>query len=170
MATDDSLTRSRPLSPSEIIRGLREIPTGRTTMPEPDAAPESATTADVGDFDSLDALPKASDEYAAFGRAGNKPLTTLYFMLKDGSWDGFAYANLERIRLTPASEAGGGNELVLRFAGSSATEVRLKGRNLAKLYNYLGQHRTPWVRELPSERDFQATSAAVVTAVAIEDV
>ena len=167
MATDDSLTRTAPPSPSEVIRGLRENPTGlpRRTEPRPDAA----ATAAGEDAHEFEPLPKSSDDYVAFGRPGNKPLVSLILMLKNGSFEGFAYAGLERVGLTPAEEIGGGNELVLRFAGSTVTEVRIKGRNLVKLYAYLGQHRTPWLRELPSGRDFEPTGTAVITSIEVVD-
>jgi hypothetical protein len=157
----DGLTRTRPKTPSEILSRLRDNPPGQDALQEP--------ASDPGDTALLDPLPKASDAYLAHARASNKPQLSLFVMLKDGSFDGFSYANLERIRLQPAADAGGGNELVLRFNGSTVTEVRLAGRNLGLLHAYLGQHRTAWVRVLPPERDFQEKGVAVITGIALKD-
>ena len=167
MASDDSLTRSAPSSPSEVIRSLRENPTGLPKRLE--ARSEASSPDDLAEIEVLDPLPRSADDYVACGRASNRTLVTLLIMLKDGSFDGFAYASLERVGLRPAAEIGEGNELTLRFSGSTVTEVRLKGRNLLRLFANIARHRTPWIRELPVERDFQPAGEAVVTSISVSD-
>jgi hypothetical protein len=136
----------------------------------PPAMPAGASEPpEAADFDRADPLPRADDPYRAYGRAGNKPLTTLFLLPKGQLPDGFAYANLERVTMRAADSPGGSPLLVLRFAGSVVSEVRIAGRQLANLCNLIGQHRVPWVRQLPNGRDFSDDAETVITAITITE-
>lgn len=58
----------------------------------------------------------------------------------------------------------------LRFCGSRTTAVTILGRNLGRLYDYLHQHRMPWIARIDSGRDFAADGEPVVTAIEIAEV
>lgn len=98
-----------------------------------------------------DPLPQPGDEYRAIGRNGNKPEPMLCFILQDQSLEIFSYASLTRVR---QHHADGKQRLVLRFVETTVTEVHLDTRGAHDLAPSLRQHRVPWIRELPSGRDF----------------
>ncbi len=56
----------------------------------------------------------------------------------------------------------------MRFAGITPTEVMISGRIIDRLYDYIGQHRVPWVRELPPKRDFREAGETVITGISIK--
>src|SRR5438046_978011 len=66
--------------------------------PEPSAAPPEQD----------DSLPWPQEAYKAHGRAANKPQATLFFVTRGHVFEGFSYACLERIRLLPPENPGGG--------------------------------------------------------------
>ena len=114
----------------------------------------------------LDPLPLASDAYKASSRAANKPLLTVYFVLKDSSVRGFSYETFDSIDRLPSATPGGGPAVVVRFAGLTPSEVRLEGRDLGTLFDQIGQHRILWIRER-GQRDFREESGTVVTGITI---
>src|SRR5262245_7055978 len=91
---DDSLTRSRPKSPDEIIRSL-QARTG--AMERPIELPAAAPAATPAPQDEPQAFDPDATEYQAFGRAGNQRVPSLRFILKDRSERGFAYAHLDSL-------------------------------------------------------------------------
>lgn len=121
-----------------------------------------------GRAEEFELLPKAGDDYKAHSRPSNKPGTTLHIMLKDGTYDGFPWAGLDRIRLMRSEKTGGGMALVLTFAGARVLDVTISGRNLGYLHALLGQHRLAWIRELPSGIDFQDDAVIVITRIEIQ--
>jgi hypothetical protein len=165
---DDSLTRSR-FSPSGIRAQLkkdfepaRAEPTPKDEQPEADAG--AATP------DKVDPLPRPGDAYRGHGRHGNKPELTLHFVMKDYAYEGFSYADCERVRLVRSEKPGGGPVLIVRFNCSVITEVRIEGRHLHGLYNWIGLHRVPWVWEHPSPAEFADEKAMLISRITISHV
>ncbi len=58
----------------------------------------------------------------------------------------------------------------LQFLGFRPVAVAIKGRNLRKLYDYIHQHRIPWIMEVVRERDFVPDGQAVVTSVTFSSI
>lgn len=112
-------------------------------------------------------LPSPRDAYLAHSRPANKPIASIHFIMADNSSRGFSYSNLDTIDLLPSRDAGKGPALVLRFAGVIPQEVRLSGRNLHAIRDYLGYHRLAWIRQISKERDFLGDGEEVVTNVEI---
>ena len=100
----------------------------------------------------------------------NKPLPTLVLLLADASAKGFSYANLDTVDLLPSSDPGQGPVIVLTFAGITATEILLSGRNLDGLYLPLCFHRVAWIRERSPSRDFIPAAETVITGITITEV
>ena len=94
----------------------------------------------------------------------------LHFVLKDYSYEGFAYADCERVRFAPADKPGGGDVLTIRFNGSVVTEAVIEGRHLHSLYHWIGLHRLPWVWEHPSPARFTDANAAVISRITLVEV
>jgi hypothetical protein len=164
MAVDDSLfrprppIRPRPLSPSEIAARGRQgyaaddegsLDTLTEVRPEPATAPAGQAMPERSD-----PLPRAGDAYKASARSATRPQLTLFLVGKDYLPDGFAYANLERVRLIASEDPISGPNVVLRFTGSVVTEVVIEGRHLSSLANNLGLHVLPWLWQHPNPSDF----------------
>jgi hypothetical protein len=122
---------------------------------KPDAAPDRE-------------LPDAAAPYQAHGRAVNKPVYTLHCCLGKDGYRSFQYMHLD------SDSAFGieftGHVISLRFAGVKIMQVTIRGRNLWQLYDYLHQHRIPWVMRV--DRDFAdgTDKQVVITAIEIEEV
>jgi hypothetical protein len=158
----DSLASSR-YSPSSIRTRIQEAV-------EPAQKPETPAAGLDGALDKVDPLPRPGDPYKVAGRHGNKPDLTIHFVLKDYSYEGFSYADFERVRLLPSKKPGSGPVLIVRFSGSVVTEVTIEGRHLHSLYNSIGLHRLPWVWEHPSPADFTDEKAAVISKITIDGI
>lgn len=158
---DDSATLKR-FSPSSIRSQAK-----KEAEPAPEAE-ETETDSALGD--KVDPLPKPGDPYKVAGRHGNKPDLTIHFITKDYSYEGFSYADFERVRLLPAEKPGGGPVLFVRFHGSSITDVVIEGRHLHTLYHWIGLHRLPWVWEHPSPAQFSDGNAAVISRISFRPV
>jgi len=108
-------------------------------------------------------LPSLSgSEYRAHGRPSNKPLFSLHFVTPAGDVRSFQYHHLD------SDSRYSGGAMRIRFVGSlslglPAVQVLIEGRNLWALYNYLHQHRMPWI--LTASRDFVAEKETIVTSV-----
>jgi hypothetical protein len=112
-------------------------------------------------------LPESSGEYRAYGRASADPLYSLHFILGADGLRSFQYSHLDSdTRLTFDRN---GQTIGLKFAHSTVTIVRLHGRNLRLLYDYIHQHKCPWVEQLEAGRDFDAGDDPVVTAIVIKE-
>ncbi len=169
---DDSLTRIRPASPSEIIRNLRENPAGRTNPPAvepalPMTAPDAAAEFGPETYDP------ASKDYKACGWAGHRTVPSLCFIHKDQSETACCYAHLDThhpggCEFIPSAPRRG-NVIRLRFAGASVTfMVEIEGRNLRRCWELIMGHQTPWVAEYPADMDAEAATVPVVKAIRYE--
>lgn len=156
----DSMVRPRGVSPSSI-RALVEQgqAAGQAERPEHDAL--------VPERD--DPLPRPGDPYRANARNGNKPELTLHFVLKDFTYEGFSYADFERVRLVPGDNPGGGPVLIVRFSGSVVTDVRIEGRHLHSLYHRIGLHGVSWVWEHPGPSDFADEAEPIIRRITIQE-
>ena len=158
---DDSQVRTRALrSSASSIRALIDH--------DADGVSEESPAAGAAAQDDLIPLPLPSADYQAYARATNKPALTLHFLLADATREGFSSVDLRRVRFLAADKPGGGPRVVLRFVEAVVTEVTIEGRNLDTLYDYIGQHRVTWIRELPPRRDFVEAKATVITRVTIQ--
>ena len=62
-------------------------------------------------------------------------------------------------------KAGGEPVIIMLFMGAVPEEVVISGRNLMQLFDYLGDHRIRWVRQMPKGRDFAEAGEPVVTGI-----
>jgi hypothetical protein len=113
-------------------------------------------------------LPDASAPYQAHGRASNKPVYTLHCALGKDGFRSFQYAHLDsnsEFRIEPK-----GHVITVRFVGTKVMTVTVRGRNLWKVYDYLHQHRLPWI--MRADRDFAdgADKQPLITTIEIEEV
>jgi hypothetical protein len=98
------------------------------------------STAPEADADDDSGLPSLHEgEYQAFARASNKPVYAVHFVTPAGDVRSFQYAHLDSDSRYEASR------LTLKFMGMEPVRVTIEGRNLWRLYDYLHQHRMPWV-------------------------
>lgn len=106
-------------------------------------------------------LPAAGDgTYQPYARPANKPLYAIHFINTKGIINSFQYVHLDsNSQLTPEC-------ITLRFIGFEPVNVKIVGRNLGKLYDYLHQHRMAWVAE--AGEDFTADGQPVVLTVKFE--
>jgi hypothetical protein len=118
-------------------------------------ATETVANGPVSLTERPDPLPRPGDPYRSHGRKNNRPESTLTFVTKDCSYEGFPYANLDRVRLIAGEKPGSGLVLLVRFAGSVVTDVRLEGRNLHPVYNLIQDNVLPWVWALPADADWE---------------
>ena len=138
----DAANRDAPASPTE---------------PPPPVQPPPVTLADA-DFE---VLPLPGDVYLAHSRTANKPQTMLCLVQKPPALTCLAYGDMRFIDLVPPDKPGGGPVLLLKFIG--VAEVRLEGRNLDKLIDYLRRHCLAWLREqLPTRGNLAADDGSVV--------
>jgi len=80
------------------------------------------------------------------------------------------YRSFQYVHLDSDStfEQRSGQVITLRFAGTKIMQVTITGRNLWRLFDYLHQHRMPWI--MVADRDFAADSEPVITRIAIAEV
>ncbi len=154
---EDSLARPRSVSPSSIRSILQQ-----------DNGP--ATRAEVSGADAADPLPRPGEPYQAHARHSNRPEMMIHFVLRDLSYEGFAYADCERVRLVPGEKPGSGPVLIMRFNGSVVTEVLIEGRHLHSMYHGIGLHLVPWLWEHPSPADFADDKATLIKQITFREV
>ena len=152
--------------PSMSLRDLAAVPMGRPATPEPVQEPPPD---DVPGPDKIIPLPRQGDPYKAYARPVRE-VPTLRLLLTSVPARGFSYVNLDTIDLLDGDEPGECPVIVLRFSGLTPVEIRIEGRNLDVLYDYLGYHRISWIRELPAKRDYKTAGEAVVTRITITPV
>jgi hypothetical protein len=115
------------------------------------AGPELSSDEDLG-------LPSLQDgEYQAHARAANKPVFAIHFVTPAGEVRSFQYAHLDSGSEFKATR------IELKFLGMDPVRVIIEGRNLWRLYDYLHQHRMPWV--MVATRDVAADGQPIVTRV-----
>jgi hypothetical protein len=149
----------------ELLRGkVRPVSGIRELIENPAIVEPEETDGEIA-AEKLIPLPRPGDDYKAYARAANKPVLTLRFLMADASVRGFPYTNLDTIDLVPGDRPDAGPVIVVRFAGITATEARIEGRRLDRLYDQLGHHRIAWVRELPPRRDFKDAGEPVINRI-----
>jgi hypothetical protein len=113
-------------------------------------------------------LPDTSAPYQAHGRAANKPVYTLHCCLGKNGYRSFQYMHLDSDSTFSIDHKG--HVISMRFVGTKIVQVTIRGRNLWRLYDYLHQHRLPWV--MLADRDFAdgADKQVVITTIEIEEV
>jgi hypothetical protein len=113
-------------------------------------------------------LPDAQSPYQAFSRVASKAVYTLHCCLGKGGCRSFQYKDLDSDSVFKIEPTG--HVIVIRFEGTSTTELTIRGRNLWKLYDYLHQHRMPWI--MKADRDFPDgdDKQPIITGIAIERV
>ncbi|WP_435008028.1 hypothetical protein P12x_005295 [Tundrisphaera lichenicola] len=111
------------------------------------------TSKQQGEADAEDSeLPAPGSSYLAHARAANKPVYALHCLLGAEGVRSFEYVHKDSSSEFRAVEQG---QLIrLRFAGTKIWELTIGGLNLWRLYDLLGQHRMPWIRQ--SDRGFAA--------------
>jgi hypothetical protein len=108
-------------------------------------------------------LPVLGDgEDRPFGRARPKPCYSLHVIRPNGEVQTFQYFQLDGM-----SEYKAG-EIRLRFIGAKVWDVLIEGRKLWELYDYIHQHRMPWLRIAARDFDGDGTSIRSVTVKAVE--
>jgi hypothetical protein len=113
--------------------------------------------------DEESGLPSLSDkQYAAHGRPANKPIYSIHFVNPAGDVHSFQMVHLDS-HSTYSAEC-----ITLKFLGMEPVRVVIRGRNLWRLYDYIHQHRIPWVVE--AARDFAQDGQTVVTQIAFTNV
>jgi hypothetical protein len=112
-------------------------------------------------------LPDASAPYQAHSRAANKPVYTLHCCLGKDGYRSFQYMHLDSDSAFRIESKG--HVISMRFVGTKIVQVTICGRNLWRLYDYLHQHRLPWV--MRADRDFSdgTDKQVVITAIEIEE-
>jgi hypothetical protein len=113
-------------------------------------------------------LPQAEDElglpslgdkqYVPCARPANKPLYSIHFISPKGEVRSFQYVHLD------SNSSFTAECITLKFLGMEPEKVVIRGRNLWRLYDYIHQHRMPWVMQ--AARDFAQDGQTVVTQVA----
>jgi hypothetical protein len=154
-------------SPSEIAtaaRGSLVVPINGEAS-KPDASPDDFSSP----IKKSDPLPLPGEEYRAAARFANRLQTeqrTLHFVLKDGTFEGFAYSDLRRVRMVPSGKPGGGPVLLLRFVEAGITDVEIRGRHLKDIHYFISIGVLPWVWEYPG-RDFEDENTPLITSITI---
>jgi len=113
--------------------------------------------------DELDLPALRSMEYQPHGRATHRPVPSIHFVSPRGEVRSFQYIDLD------SNTALTSEGIALRFDGMRPAAVQICGRNLWRLYDYIHQHRMPWVMEVAKDRDFAKDGETVVTAVRFLD-
>jgi hypothetical protein len=130
-------------------------PADRSSRPQSDDDP-----------DHLDFPPTNAKLYKSFARAWIKPVRAIHFFTQDGKCRTFEYTDLR-------SRCGDDDDFTstrfkLAFLGLRAVEVTVEGRDLWPLYDYIHQHRMPWV--MVAARDFAKNGDTIVTSVTVEGI
>jgi len=113
-------------------------------------------------------LPDSGEGYLAHARPSNNPVYTLHCLLGKEGYRSFQYVHLDSDSRFAVD--GKGQVISLRFCASKTMAVTIRGRNLGRLYDYLHQHRMPWIMRVDSGRDFGADHEPVILAVEIAEV
>jgi hypothetical protein len=111
------------------------------------------------DPDHVDFPPTDRDLFKCYARAWTKPLRSIHFFTQDGKCRTFEYADL-RSRCSD-DEDFEPTRFKLAFFGIEPVEVVVDGRDLWPLYDYIHQHRMPWV--MVAARAFGENGGTLVT-------
>lgn len=113
-------------------------------------------------------LPDPENGYVAYARPANKPVYALHCILGKDGYRSFQYVHLDSS--SRFAVEGKSQVIRLQFCGSKTIAVTIRGRNLWKLYDYIHQHRIPFVMRVEDGRDFAANDEPVVTAIEFSEV
>jgi hypothetical protein len=116
------------------------------------APSESPLTDDETGLPSL-----CEKQYVPHARPANKPLYSIHFVTPKGDVRSFQYVHLD------SNSSFSPECITLKFLGMEPVRVVIRGRNLWRLYDYVHQHRMPWVME--TARDFAQDGQTIVTQV-----
>jgi hypothetical protein len=108
-------------------------------------------------------LPDLAAGYQAHARPSNRPVYSLHCVRGKQGVQSFQYVHLDSASKFEADDRG--HVLSLRFCGSRHWEITIRGRNLWRLYDYIHQHRMPWVQQ--ADRDFAADKEPIVSAISV---
>jgi hypothetical protein len=118
--------------------------------------------------DEESGLPTFNEsEYVAHARASNKGLYAIHFLKPGGKGRTFEYVDM-RSRCGDDDDFDN-SRFRIAFFGMRPVIVTVEGRNLLRLYDHIHQHRTAWVMEVASGRDFIADGIAVVTRISVTE-
>jgi hypothetical protein len=121
----------------------------------------AAATDRTPDDDS--GLPSLKDgEYQAHARPSNKPVYAIHFVNPAGEVRSFQFVHLD------SGSRFAAERIMLTFMGMEPVRVAIHGRNLWRLYDYIHQHRMPWI--MVAGRDFAKDGETIVTKVAYDPV
>lgn len=109
-------------------------------------------------------LPDPAAPYEAYGRVSNKPLYTLHFLMGAEGYESCQYVHLDSRSSFQVTEEG--QIIRIRFYGSRPADVTIVGRSLLLLYDYIHQHRMPWIRLC--ERPFVDGDKPIITRLRID--
>lgn len=119
-------------------------------------------------------LPDLNTPYKASGWAEGEINRLVLIHGKEGfAPGGVAYTTFQYVHLDMGEFSLSANAQEFRFTVSclQPKRVRVQGRNLLRIYDYISLHRMPWIRQ--SDRDFHAASVMgkepVITRISIED-
>ena len=115
---------------------------------------------EAADFD----LPDPAAPYQAHARASNKPVFSLHCCLGKDGFRSFQYVHLDSGSSFTTDQAG--HVITLRFIGTQVSQVIIRGRKLWRLYDYIHQHRMPWV--MRADRNIADREEMIVTEIKIE--
>jgi hypothetical protein len=135
-------------------------PTAPETMPPPEPPKKS------------DPRPSPGEIYrphSLFLNRLEERQVTLHFIAKDCIPHGVAYARYEDIEFDRDATPGGGLDLVVHFGGTKAVDVRISGRNLGGVYDYISRNTMPWVWARPDGRYADNDATIVITSWAFVD-
>lgn len=110
-------------------------------------------------------LPDLGGTYKAHARASNKPVYTLHCLKGREGIFSYQYVHMDSNARFQATDKG--QQITIRFAGLKPVELIIRGRNLWRFYDYLFQHRMPWVMQ--ADRDMAQDREPVVTAIEIRE-
>jgi len=108
-------------------------------------------------------LPSLKEgEYQAHARASNKPVYAIHFVTPAGDVRSFQYVHLD------SGSQFNAEKITLAFMGMEPVRVVIEGRNLWRLYDYIHQHRMPWV--MVAGRDFAKDGQTIVSRVSYHSI
>jgi hypothetical protein len=113
-------------------------------------------------------LPSHGSKYQAHARVPTEAVYTLHCLRGPAGCQSFQYVHLDSGSSFTVERTG--QLISLRFSGLKTIAVAIRGRNLRNLYDYIHQHRMPWIAQLDGGRDFSADDDPVITSIDIAEV
>jgi hypothetical protein len=113
-------------------------------------------------------LPKPGDSYYAASRPSNRALLRLWVVIMREFKSGEPYRFYQYVHLDSDCTirfADNGQTLTLRFSGINPVEIKVHGRNLLQIADYISLHRIAVIRE--ADRDFGQGNEPIITKIDI---